>query len=158
MSGWWGDTLDGMWGAPNWYVGIPWMECGGHLADKGTLAGMRSSLIRVGVPWLLCGVTLPGVGGTLGGVGGMLVGVKVPWLEQGHPGWCVQLPGLSVGGCPGCYGGETLCLVCGGHPDCMPVPSSHKGRQSWFRGRAVFCPRKGHFCGDGWMQARTSPW
>lgn len=73
------------------------MECGGHLTGKGTLAGMCSSLTRVGVPWLLCGVKLTGVSGTLVGVGGTLLGVRVPWLAWGHPGWCVQLPGLCWG-------------------------------------------------------------
>lgn len=99
----WGGTLADkgapwlVWGHPGWYVGAPWMECGGHLTGKGTLAGMCSSLTRVGVPWLLCGVKLTGVSGTLVGVGGTLLGVRVPWLAWGHPGWCVQLPGLCWG-------------------------------------------------------------
>lgn len=126
------------------------MECGGHLAGRGTLAGMCSSLTRVGVHWLLCGVTLPGVGGTLVGVGGMLVGVKVPWLAQGCPGWWVQLPGLCVGGCPGCYGGETLSgmwgapwLAC----QCPPPTREDKvgsGEEQYFApGRSISVGRGG---------------
>ena len=89
-----------VWGHPSWYVGLPWMDCGGHLTGRGTLAGMCSSLTHVGVPWLLCEVKLTGVGGTLVGVGGTLLGVRVPWLAQGHPGWCVQFPGFCGGGVP----------------------------------------------------------
>lgn len=111
-----------VWGHPSWYVGLPWMECGGHLTGRGTLAGMCSSLTRVGVPWLLCEVKLTGVGGTLVGVGGTLLGVRVPWLARGHPGWCAQFPGFCGGGCPGYYGRETPCLVCGGHPGMWGAP------------------------------------
>ena len=114
------------------------MECGGHLTGRGTLAGMCSSLTHVGVPWLLCEVKLTGVGGTLVGVGGTLLGVRVPWLARGHPGWCVQLPGFCGGGCPGCDGRETACLVCGGHPGWRAGAFLPQGETKWVRRGAVF--------------------
>ena len=132
-----------VWGHPSWYVGLPWMECGGHLTGRGTLAGMCSSLTHVGVPWLLCEVKLTGVGGTLVGVGGTLLGVRVPWLARGHPGWCVQLPGFCGGGCPGCDGRETACLVCGGTLAGTLVPSFHKERQSGSGEEQYFDPGRG---------------
>lgn len=139
-----------VWGHPSWYVGLPWMECGGHLTGRGTLAGMCSSLTRVGVPWLLCEVKLTGVGGTLVGVGGTLLGVRVPWLARGHPGWCAQFPGFCGGGVPWLLRqGDTLAGMwgapwyVGGTLAGVLVPSFHKGRQNGSGEEQYFDPGRG---------------
>lgn len=116
-------------GAPGWW--------------GGTLDGMCSSLTHVGVPWLLCGVKLTGVSGTLAGMGGTLLGVRVLWLAQGHPGWCVQLPGLCWGGALTVVAGRHPVWYVGGTLAGVLVPSFHKGRQSGSREEQYFDPGRG---------------
>lgn len=138
-----GGALAVMWGGALAGVGAPWLVCGGHLTGKGTLAGMCNSLTPVGVPWLLCGVKLTGVSGTLVGVGGTLLGVRVLWLAQGHPGWCVQLPGLCWGGALTVVAGRHPVWYVGGTLAGVLVPSFHKGRQSGSREEQYFDPGRG---------------